>query len=548
MEVGLVGLGRMGANMARRWLRHGHTVIGYARTAATVNGLVADGAISGGATSLPDLVARLAQPRVLWLMVPAASVDATLAQLVPLLGRGDIVIDGGNSWFRDDIRRARELEPAGIAYLDCGTSGGTWGLERGYCLMIGGPSDAVAHLDPIFQALAPGVETASRTPGRAGDPDTAEQGYLHCGPAGGGHFVKMVHNGIEYGIMAAYAEGLNLLHHAGAGLADREVNAETSPLRDPELYQYRFDLAAVTELWRRGQRHRVVAPGPHRAGPAREPRPRRLRGRRRRLRRGSLDEPGRHRDLDPHAGPHDRALLALHLARRGGLRQQGPVRDAPRASAGTSKSRQARHRRRAMSGLAIPARRYLRPPVPGRPGHPSRHRLGALPQGARVRHPCQRRRVQRGRQPRRLLRPADGDRVRDGRLPRRRAGPRARPGSRGHSLLSPLRPRRGDGPEHRDRLLRPGNGRPCARRLLQPGQRGGSAASAGRLRLAGHLRPGRPLVPLWRPVRGPVRHDARPPAGGDAAPRGRTAPSSPTTSTTAPSSGAPAAVASARRP
>ncbi len=252
MKVGLVGLGRMGANMARRWLRHGHTVIGYARTAATVDALVADGAISGGATSLADLVARLAQPRVLWVMVPAASVDATLAQLVPLLAPGDIVIDGGNSWFRDDIRRAKELAPAGIRYLDCGTSGGTWGFERGYCLMIGGPDDAVAHLDPLFRALAPGVERAPRTPGRDGDPDTAEQGYLHCGPAGAGHYVKMVHNGIEYGIMAAYAEGLNVLHHAGAGLADRAVDAETSPLRDPELYQYRFDLAAVTELWRRG--------------------------------------------------------------------------------------------------------------------------------------------------------------------------------------------------------------------------------------------------------------------------------------------------------
>jgi len=252
MDVGLVGLGRMGANMARRWLRHGHTVIGYARTAATVEGLVAEGALSGGATSLADLVARLSLPRVLWVMVPAASVDTTLDQLVPLLAPGDIVVDGGNSWFGDDIRRARELAPAGISYLDCGTSGGTWGLERGYCLMIGGPDAAVAHLDPIFRALAPGVERAPRTPGRTGEPSSAEQGYLHCGPAGAGHFVKMVHNGIEYGIMAAYAEGLNLLHHANAGLASRAVDAETSPLREPELYQYELDLAAITELWRRG--------------------------------------------------------------------------------------------------------------------------------------------------------------------------------------------------------------------------------------------------------------------------------------------------------
>jgi len=252
MEVGLVGLGRMGANMARRWLRHGHTVVGYARTAATVKGLVAAGALSGGAASLPDLVARLAPPRVVWLMVPAASVDATLEQLVPLLAAGDVVVDGGNSYYRDDIRRAAELAAPGIRYVDCGTSGGTWGLERGYCLMIGGPADAVAHLDPILRALAPGVERAPRTPGRAGDPAPAEEGYLHCGPAGAGHFVKMVHNGIEYGIMAAYAEGLNILHHADAGLASRTIDAETSPLREPELYQYEFDLAAITELWRRG--------------------------------------------------------------------------------------------------------------------------------------------------------------------------------------------------------------------------------------------------------------------------------------------------------
>jgi 6-phosphogluconate dehydrogenase len=252
MKLGLVGLGRMGANMSRRWLRNGHTVIGYARHADTVEALVKDGAISGGATSLPDLVAKLETPRVLWLMVPAASVDATLEQLVPLLAAGDIVIDGGNSYYRDDIRRSKELEPAGIRYVDCGTSGGVWGLERGYCLMIGGPDDAVARLDPLFKALAPGVATASRTPGREGEPGTAEQGYLHCGPVGAGHFVKMVHNGIEYGLMAAYAEGLNILHHADAGLNQREIDAETSPLREPELYQYRLDLPAVTEVWRSG--------------------------------------------------------------------------------------------------------------------------------------------------------------------------------------------------------------------------------------------------------------------------------------------------------
>jgi len=252
VQVGLVGLGRMGANMSRRWLRSGHTVFGYARTKATVDGLVAEGALTGGSSSLSDLVAQLKQPRVLWLMVPAASVDATLEELKPLLSAGDMVIDGGNSYYHDDIRRSKELEPAGISYLDCGTSGGVWGLERGYCLMIGGPDDAVARLDPLFKALAPGVASAARTPGRKGKPTKAEEGYLHCGPAGAGHFVKMVHNGIEYGLMAAYAEGLNILHHAGAGLNQREIDAETTPLREPELYQYNLDLASVTEVWRRG--------------------------------------------------------------------------------------------------------------------------------------------------------------------------------------------------------------------------------------------------------------------------------------------------------
>ena len=251
MHVGLVGLGRMGANMARRWRHNGHTVVGYARTAATVDGLVGD-AIDTGAHSLADLVAALPAPRVLWVMVPAASVDATLAELVPLLSAGDIIIDGGNSWYRDDIRRSNELAPKGIAYVDCGTSGGTHGLERGYCLMVGGPTDAVATLEPILRTLAPGVETASRTPGRSGVPTPDEEGWLHCGPAGAGHFVKMVHNGIEYGVMAAYAEGFNILNHAGAGIAGREVNAETSPLAEPELYQYNLDIPAIAELWRRG--------------------------------------------------------------------------------------------------------------------------------------------------------------------------------------------------------------------------------------------------------------------------------------------------------
>ena len=252
MQLGLIGLGRMGANMARRWSGGGHTVVGYARTAATVEGLVADGAISAGAGSLEDLVAQLPVPRTVWLMVPAASVDATLDELVPLLASGDTVVDGGNSYYHDDIRRSTELALAGIDYLDCGTSGGVFGLERGYCLMIGGPDGAVERLDSLFLALAPGVAAAPRPAGRVGEPTRAEQGYLHCGPAGAGHFVKMVHNGIEYGLMASYAEGLNILQHAGAGFDRRAVDAETSPLRDPELYQYRLDLPAITEVWRRG--------------------------------------------------------------------------------------------------------------------------------------------------------------------------------------------------------------------------------------------------------------------------------------------------------
>jgi len=252
VKIGLVGLGRMGANMSCRLITAGHEVVGYARTAATVEGYVKDGSVSAGATSLADLAAKLEKPRVLWLMVPAASVDATLEQLLPHLSAGDIVIDGGNSFYQDDIRRSEELATHGIKYIDCGTSGGVWGKDRGYCLMIGGPKDAVDYLNPIFVSLAPGVEAAERTPGREGTPTSDEMGYLHCGPSGAGHFVKMVHNGIEYGLMAAYAEGLNILRHAGAGLSTREVDAETSPLRDPKMYQYELDLPAVTELWRRG--------------------------------------------------------------------------------------------------------------------------------------------------------------------------------------------------------------------------------------------------------------------------------------------------------
>ncbi len=252
MELGLIGLGRMGANMAHRLLRAGHTVVGYARHASTVQSHLQEGSISAGASSLADIVNQLAKPRAIWLMVPAASVDATLAELVPLLAPGDVVIDGGNSYYHDDIRRAAELAKHSIHYVDVGTSGGVWGLERGYCLMIGGEDDVVQRLDPIFDTLAPGINAASRTPGREEIGGTAEKGYLHCGPNGAGHFVKMVHNGIEYGIMAAYAEGLNILHHANIGKQQQAIDAETAPLQNPEYYQYDFNLPDVAEVWRRG--------------------------------------------------------------------------------------------------------------------------------------------------------------------------------------------------------------------------------------------------------------------------------------------------------
>ncbi len=252
MQIGLIGLGRMGANMSRRWIGAGHAVVGYARTQATVVGLVNDKAISAGATSIEDLVRQLPTPRVVWLMVPAAAVDATLDELLPHLEAGDVVVDGGNSYYRDDLVRSARLADKEIAYLDCGTSGGVLGLERGYCLMIGGDTDAVERLEPLFRALAPGVAAAPRTPGRTGPPSGAEQGYLHCGSSGAGHFVKMVHNGIEYGVMAAYAEGLNILAHADVGNDQRDIDAETTPLREPDLYKYELDLPAVSEVWRRG--------------------------------------------------------------------------------------------------------------------------------------------------------------------------------------------------------------------------------------------------------------------------------------------------------
>jgi 6-phosphogluconate dehydrogenase len=250
MQLGMIGLGRMGSNMVRRLTKGGHECVAYDVHADAVKKLLHPGAV--GARSLEDLAAHLAKPRVIWLMVPAAVVDQELAKLVPLLDRGDIVVDGGNSYYHDDIRRSAELKSRGIHYVDVGTSGGVAGLERGYCLMIGGESDIVRHLAPIFATLAPGPGAAAPTPDRHKPGSTAEQGYLHCGPAGAGHFVKMVHNGIEYGIMAAYAEGLNILHNAGAGREQRDTDAETTPLRNPEYYQYEMDLAEITEVWRRG--------------------------------------------------------------------------------------------------------------------------------------------------------------------------------------------------------------------------------------------------------------------------------------------------------
>ena len=250
MQLGMIGLGRMGANMVRRLMRNGHECVVFDVNTQAIQDLAGDGAT--GSSSLEDFVAKLTKPRAIWLMVPAAFVDAELVSLGKLLEADDVVIDGGNSYYHDDIRRAGEMKPMGVHYVDVGTSGGVWGLERGFCLMIGGEDDVVARLDPIFATLAPGIGDIPRTPGRTGDPTPAEQGYLHCGPTGAGHFVKMVHNGIEYGLMAAYAEGLNILKHADAGLRQQEEDAETTPLRHPELYQYEIDLTDVTEVWRRG--------------------------------------------------------------------------------------------------------------------------------------------------------------------------------------------------------------------------------------------------------------------------------------------------------
>jgi 6-phosphogluconate dehydrogenase len=250
MELGMIGLGRMGSNMVQRLLRAGHQCVAYDIHPEAVQTLGKKGAI--GATSIEDFARKLKTPRAIWLMVPAAVVDETLNMLIPFLAPDDVVIDGGNSYYHDDIRRAAELKPKGIHYVDAGTSGGVWGSERGYCLMIGGEDAVVKRIEPIFSAIAPNIDSASRTPGREKVGGTAEHGYLHCGPSGAGHFVKMVHNGIEYGIMASYAEGLNILHHANAGKQKQSVDAETTPLRHPEYYPYDLKIADIAEVWRRG--------------------------------------------------------------------------------------------------------------------------------------------------------------------------------------------------------------------------------------------------------------------------------------------------------
>jgi 6-phosphogluconate dehydrogenase len=250
MQLGMIGLGRMGANMVQRLMAAGHQCVVYDRDADAVEALAKEGAIA--AADIADFCAKLTLPRAAWIMVPAAVVDSVIAELRPHLQAGDIIVDGGNSNYKEDIRHAESLSDAGVHFLDCGTSGGVWGKERGYCLMIGGDTDAVQRLDPIFKALAPGIGDIERTAGRSGEHSSAERGYLHCGPSGAGHFVKMVHNGIEYALMASYAEGLNLLRHAGVGLRQHSVDAETAPLEHPEHYQYQINIADVAEVWRRG--------------------------------------------------------------------------------------------------------------------------------------------------------------------------------------------------------------------------------------------------------------------------------------------------------
>ncbi len=323
----MVGLGRMGANMARRLMRDGHRFVVYDVNADAVSALAGEGA--EGASSLEDLAAKLSAPRSVWVMVPAGEItEKTVEDVAAVLDSGDAIIDGGNSYYRDDIRRAAKVGEQGIDYVDCGTSGGVFGLDRGYCLMIGGPDGAVERLDPIFASLAPGVESAERTPGRSGDVSPSENGYLHCGPNGAGHFVKMVHNGIEYGIMAAYAEGLNILKNANAGKVQREADAETAPLEQPEYYQYDLDLPEVTEVWRRGSVVGSWLLDLTAASMQESPDLCRFRRPRLRFRRGPLDLDRGDRRGRAGAGPHHRALRALLLARPRRLRRQGALGDA----------------------------------------------------------------------------------------------------------------------------------------------------------------------------------------------------------------------------
>ncbi len=328
MQLGMIGLGRMGANMVRRLLTHGHQCTVFDMSPKAVQELVQDKAT--GATSLADFVAKLAKPRAVWLMVPAAVVDKTLAGILPLLEPGDILIDGGNSYYVDDIRRAKELAPKGIHYVDVGTSGGVWGLERGYCMMIGGEPDVVQHLDPIFATLAPGIGSIERTPGREKSTGTAEQGYLHCGPNGAGHFVKMVHNGIEYGLMAAYAEGMNILRAANVGKNTHDIDAETTPLRDPEHYQYDLNLPDIAEVWRRGSVVSSWLLDLTASALNKDPALAQFSRPRVRLGRRPLDDQGCDRRGGSRAGAHDRSLRTLQLARRGDVPGQAAVRHALR--------------------------------------------------------------------------------------------------------------------------------------------------------------------------------------------------------------------------
>ncbi len=326
MQLGMIGLGRMGANMVRRLIKDGHECVVFDRNPENVADLGKHGAT--GSSSLAEFLGKLKAPRAVWLMVPAAVVDQTLAQLAPRMQKGDIIIDGGNSYYIDDIRRAKELQPRGIHYADVGTSGGVWGLERGYCLMIGGEPDIVKHLDPIFKTLAPGRGNIERTPGRDKVGGTAEDGYLHCGPVGGGHFVKMVHNGIEYGIMAAYAEGLNILHHANVGKTKREADAETTPLRDPEHYQYDFNLADVDGSVAPRKRGGFLAARSYRDFAPGSEVVREILGPSFRFRRGALDYFRRDRRRHARSGAERGPLPALRLARRKRFRQQAALRDA----------------------------------------------------------------------------------------------------------------------------------------------------------------------------------------------------------------------------